>query len=145
MNMALQFVFAFFATAGFTLIFNIPHRHIFCASFAGASGWLIFQYLIVINQPTVIAGLVASCLVAALAEVFARIFREASLIFVIPGILPLVPGAGMYKTMLAFLHEDISAAAKIGTETLMLTGAIAVGILIVSSIVRGLTVVFSQN
>jgi uncharacterized membrane protein YjjB (DUF3815 family) len=145
MTLFLQFIFAFFATAGFTLIFNIPHRHIFFAGFSGACGWLTFQYLQSIAQPNVIACLIASCLVAAMAEIFARIFKEASLIFVIPGILPLVPDAGMYKTMLAFLHEDIAAAAEIGTETLMLTGSIAVGILIVSSIVRGLTAIFTPG
>ena len=145
MTIFLQFIFAFFATAGFTLIFNIPHRHIFFAGFTGACGWLIFQYLQLAAHPTMIACLIAACVVAALGEIFARIFKEASIIFIIPGILPLVPGAGMYKTMLAFLREDITAAAEIGTETLMLTGAIAVGILMVSSAVRALTAIFNTG
>ncbi|HZK01781.1 MAG TPA: threonine/serine exporter family protein [Anaerovoracaceae bacterium] len=133
-----QFVFAFFATAGFTLIFNIPRRHIFFAAFSGASGWVAFQYIQQLGQPAVIACFIASCLVAALGEAFARIFKEASLIFIIPGILPLVPGAGMYRTMLSLLQENLSQTAEVGTETLMLTGAIAVGILMVSSFVRAI-------
>ncbi len=145
MILFLQFIFAFFATAGFTLIFNIPHRHIFFAGFAGACGWLIFQYLQLVPHPIAMACLIASCVVATLGEIFARIFKEASIIFIIPGILPLVPGTGMYKTMLAFLREDIALAAEIGTETLMLTGAIAVGILMVSSVVRALTAIFSPT
>jgi uncharacterized membrane protein YjjB (DUF3815 family) len=145
MSLFLQFLFAFGATAGFTLIFNIPHRHIFIAGFSGACGWLLFQYLMQTGQPVVISCFIASCLVAAFGELFARLFKEASLIFTIPGILPLVPGAGMYKTMLSLLKEDLLATAEIGTETLMLTGAIAVAILMVSSFVRALTIIFSSN
>lgn len=143
MNLALQFLFAFLATGGFTLIFNIPRRHIFFASFAGACGWVSFQYIQDIGQPSVIACFIAAALVAALGEAFARLFKEASMIFIIPGILPLVPGAGMYRTMLSLLQENISQTAEIGTETLMLTGAIAVGILMVSSFVRAFAKVIS--
>ena len=139
MSLFLQFLFAFGATAGFTLIFNIPHRHIFFAGFTGACGWLLFQYLLQAGQSVVISGFIASCLVAAFGELFARVFKEASLIFTSPGILPLVPGAGMYKTMLSLLKEDLLATAQIGTETLMLTGAIAIAILMVSSFIRAVT------
>jgi uncharacterized membrane protein YjjB (DUF3815 family) len=139
MTVFIQFVFAFFATAGFTLIFNIPRRHIFVAALSGACGWIVFQHIQYFGQSAVIASFIASCLVASLSEISARVFKEASLIFIIPGILPLVPGAGMYKTMLSLLSEDIAQTAEIGTETLMLTGAIAAGILMVSSFVRALT------
>lgn len=139
MSLFLQFLFAFGATAGFTLIFNIPYRHIFLAGFAGASGWLLYQYLLQIGQPVVISCFIASCLVATFGELFARLFKEASIIFIIPGILPLVPGAGMYKTMLSLLKEDLLATAQIGAETLMLTGAIAIAILMVSSFIRAVT------
>ncbi len=145
MTLFLQFLFAFGATAGFTLIFNIPHRHIFFAGFTGACGWLLFQFLLASGQSAIIACFAAACLVAAFSELFARIFKEASLIFVIPGILPLVPGAGLYKTMLSLLREDLLATAHIGTETLITTGAIAVAILMVSSLVRAFTAIFSGN
>lgn len=138
MILFLQFIFAFCATAGFTLIFNIPHRHIFFAAFSGGCGWTAFQYIQHSGQTAVIACFIAACLVAALGEAFSRIFKEASIIYIIPGILPLVPGAGMYKTMLSLLQENLSQTADVGMETLMLTGSIAVGILMVSSFVRAL-------
>ena len=45
----------------------------------------------------------------------------------------------MYKTMLSLLKEDLLATAQIGTETLMLTGAIAIAILMVASFIRAVT------
>lgn len=145
MMLFLQFLFAFGATAGFTLIFNIPRRHIFFAGFSGACGWVLFQYLLLTGQSIIISSFLASCLIAALSELFSRVFKEASLIFIIPGILPLVPGAGMYKTMLALLKEDHTATAQIGTETLLMTGAIAVAIIIVSSFVRAVTLLMTSD
>ena len=145
MTLFLQFLAAFGATVGFTLIFNIPHRHIFFAGFSGACGWVLFKYLLLTGQSVVISCFIASCLIAALSELFSRIFKEASLIFIIPGILPLVPGAGMYQTMLALLQEDLQATARIGTETLLITGAIAVAIIMISSFVRAVSLLFASG
>ncbi len=139
MNIFMSFVFAFIATAGFALIFNIPFRHIFFSAFAGAAGWALFQLIKEAGQTPVIACFAAACLVAALGETFARLRKEASLVFIIPGILPLVPGNGLYRTMLSLLSENLTQTAEIATETFMLTGSIAVGILLISSFVRALS------
>ena len=55
-------------------------------------------------------------------------FRVPVLIIAVPGIIPLVPGAGAYSTMLALVKGDYIGALTIGTETLFAAGAIAVGI-----------------
>lgn len=139
MNILLAFFLAFVATAGFTLIFNIPFRHIFFSAFTGGAGWAMFQFIQSTGQAPVIACFAAACLVATLGETFARMRKEASLIFIIPGILPLVPGIGLYRTMLSLLQDNLSQTAEVATETFMLTGSIAVGILLISSFVRALS------
>lgn len=139
MNILLAFLFAFVATAGFTLIFNIHFRHIFFSAFTGGAGWALFQLIKEMGQAPVIACFVAACLVAALGEAFARLRKEASLVFIIPGILPLVPGIGLYRTMLSLLQDNLSLTAEVATETFLLTGSIAVGILLISSFVRALS------
>lgn len=133
MNLFLQFLFAFAATAGFCFIFNVPRRHILAASLAGALGWLLFRVLLMNGESSVTACFFGSCLVALVSDVFARLFKDAATLFIIPGILPLVPGAGMYNTMLAFLNHDFQKMAAVGTETLMMAGSIAIAILLVAS------------
>ena len=105
MMLFLQFLFAFASTVGFSIIFNIPRRHIFTAAFGGGCGWLTYRYLLSTGETMVIACFIGACVVALLSEIFCRIFKEASTVFVIPGILPLVPGAGMYNTMLSLLNQ----------------------------------------
>ena len=78
----------------------------------------------------------ASCFVGVLSEIFARFRKEASTVFTIPGIICLVPGSNIYYTMAAILEQNFNQAASVGTETLMMAGAIAAGLLIVGSLIR---------
>ena len=142
---AQQFFYAFISTVGFSLIFNIPRRHIIPSAFTGACGWITYQYLLNGEISTVFACFTGACVVAALSELFCRILKEASTIFIIPGILPLVPGAGMYHTMLSLLNKDFSATADIGTQTLLMAGSIAVAILVVSSFIRTISLIVHSD
>ena len=130
------FLFAFCSTIGFCILFHVPKKHIFPASFVGACGWLTFTYCIAAGNGSVLGCFAASCTVALLSDLFSRAFRDAATIFIIPGILPLVPGANMYYTMLAILDGDLQKTASIGTETMLMAGAIAVALLMVASVIR---------
>lgn len=143
-HLGLQFIWAFFATAGFCFIVNVPRRHIPAGSLVGAAGWLVFQYLLATGYSGIMACFIGSCTVALLSDLFSRFFKEAATLFIIPGILPLVPGAGMYYTMQAFLDNSLNGAARIGWETSLMAGSIAVSLLIVSSVIKVLVLSFSR-
>ena len=71
--------------------------------------------------------------VAALSELCAVLSRTPATVFLIPGLIPLVPGGGMFQTMRAFVQGDPDTAARIGFTTLSAAGAIVLGIAISSS------------
>ena len=48
--------------------------------------------------------------------------------FLIPGIFPLVPGAGIYYTAYYLIMNEMKSFSKKGTETFLIAGAIALGI-----------------
>jgi len=134
------FLFAFCSTVGFSILFHVPKKHIASAGFVGALGWLTYTYFIISGSGSVLACFAGSCVVAIISDVFSRAFKDAATIFVIPGILPLVPGAGMYYTMLAILEGNLEKMASTGTETILMAGAIAVALLVVASVTKLLTV-----
>ena len=134
------FLFAFCSTVGFSILFHVPKKHIASAGFVGALGWLTYTYFIISGSGSVLACFAGSCVVAIISDVFSRAFKDAATIFVIPGILPLVPGAGMYYTMLAILEGNLEKMASLGTETILMAGAIAVALLVVASVTKLLTV-----
>ena len=134
--MILPFIYAFFSTIGFCILFHVPKKHLLSASFIGACGWLTYTYLTSSGSGKVLACFAGAFIVAMLSDFFSRAFKDAATIFIIPGILPLVPGAGMYDTMLAILEGNLDKTASAATETLLMAGAISVALLVVASIVK---------
>jgi len=134
--MLLAFLFAFCSTVGFSILFHVPKKLIAAAGLVGALGWLTYTYFIISGSGNILACFAGSCVVALISDIFSRAFKDAATIFIIPGILPLVPGAGMYYTMLAILEGDVDKTASAGTETLMMAGSIAVALLAVASVIK---------
>lgn len=135
-NPPLAFCLAFFATAAFAYFFNINRYDIFWASLIGAAGWLVFL-LVRADGVRLIGGYMGGALcVGVLSELCAVVLRKPATVYIVPGIIPLVPGGGMYETMFnAVLGNGGLASAK-GFLTLIAAGAIAVGIALASSFAR---------
>ncbi|ODA39653.1 threonine/serine exporter family protein [Desulfosporosinus sp. BG] len=124
--MLTEITVAFIAALAFAVVFNVPVRYLLPGALAGTIGWLVFRSLGGTNT----AIFFSSLGIGLLAEGGARMFRVPVLIIAVPGIIPLVPGAGAYSTMLALVKGNFIGALTKGTETLFAAGAIAVGIAI---------------
>lgn len=134
--MITSFVFATFATFGFCILFHVPFRCMFPAAALGGMGWFVYQLLMELGLGITASAFLASCLVALLADICSRLIKEAATVFVIPGILPLVPGSGIYYTMFHFIRGNMDKAGAWGARTLMIAGAIALGLLVIASLIR---------
>ena len=130
-----QFLLGFFATLAFAIVFHVPKKHLVTSAVIGGIGWAIFMVVKIEIGPFV-AGFAASCAIGLLADICARRFHQAATVYIIPGIIPLVPGAGMYYTTLYLINGEMSMAADKCIETLMMAGCISVGLLMEESIYR---------
>lgn len=129
-------VFAFFGTMGFTIMFNSPKNSIVKASGIGALGWLAYLIALDYQHSVIMATFVAAVTVGLLGELFASKFRSPATVFIIPGIIPLVPGYGIYYTMISIITKDYHTAANKGFETLFVALAISTALIITSTIGR---------
>lgn len=130
-----QFVVAMVATVSFGVTFRIPMRHYLACGFTGAVGWLVYilcTNLLLMSAP--IATLVAALPLTACARLFAIRHKAPVTLFLLCGIFPLVPGAGIYYTAYYFLRDDRTLFANKGVETLKIAVALALGIALVCSI-----------
>ena len=66
-------------------------------------------------------------------------------VFLVAGILPTVPGAGMYRIVYYFIQNDMDMAANYLALTLELAGAIAIGIFLVDAMFRVFQKGWKQN
>ncbi|MBO4992065.1 MAG: threonine/serine exporter family protein [Firmicutes bacterium] len=139
--MLLQFIAGLFATVGYALIFNQPRRHLLATGLAGAAGWLLYLFAVSLGNGPGFSCFLSAFLVTILSQIFARVLKDPVMVFCIPGIMPIVPGAGMYNTMRAFIANDMPRALTVGYTTISMAAAIALGLLAASSLVHILTAV----
>lgn len=134
--MLLNVLFAFLSTFGFAVLFNIPRKYLLWASTTGATGWLVYLVTLNMNNSLLIASFFGGLAVGVTGEMLARILRQPATLFVVPGIIPLVPGYGIYYTMLKIIQKDYTQAVSVGFEALLIAIAIASAIIIASTLGR---------
>jgi uncharacterized membrane protein YjjB (DUF3815 family) len=131
------FLLAFLTTLGFCFQFHVPKKHWATASLAGACGFWLYQYCVLfLGYSSPLSGFLGAGLVALIAEICSRAGKDATTLFIIPGIIPLVPGTGMYETMLYMLQGDFAHTAETGVRTFLIAGCIAVSLITVASLTR---------
>lgn len=127
---------AFIATASFCLLWNIPHRFVLHASLIGAAGCWVYLLLTGIDYTTGTATFLAGCLVCLCCQILARVCRAPVTVFLIPGILPLVPGGGMYHIVYSMVYTAEHTTSYYITDTLAAAGMLALSIVILEGFSR---------
>ena len=130
----LELLYASLATLGFSVVFNIHGKKLVPAVLCGTFGWALFLLVHHLTGSRIISIFIASFFIGLYSEVAARLLKEPATLFIVPGIIPLVPGSGMYYTMAASIQGEISETLSIGMETLNTAGAIAVGVAVAVSL-----------
>lgn len=130
------FAFSFLATAAFAYFFHINRYDILWTSLFGAAGWIVYLLVSENFAGQTMAYIAGASLVGLLSELAAVIFRKPATVYIVPGIIPLVPGGGMYETMFLAVLGRPEAASTVAFNTLSAAAAIAVGIALASSFAR---------
>ncbi len=134
--MGIQVLGAIFGVIGFSIISGVPKKFLVHCSISGASGWLVYLVSKAINENEVLSMFLAALAVSFLSHVFARTLRAPVTIFLIPGILPLVPGIGMVRTVYYNIINNSALTGYYLSLTLQTAGAIAMAILIMDTCFR---------
>ena len=132
---AIQLVAAFVGTVGFSALFGAPRRYYLYCGLAGMAGWAVYL-LVAAGHSVVGAAFFAALTVAAISHVMARLCRCPVTVFLICGIIPLVPGGGIFWTAYYIVTEQLRMAAATGFVALKVTIAIAGGIILASGIIN---------
>ena len=125
MNQAiLQIVCGVLGTFAFALFFHVAPRHLVLATVGGGLSWLLYLLVFAQGNGVFLSALAASFGICLWSEIMARVRKAPTNIFLIPGIIPLLPGGYM------------ATVIQRGKETGLMALGIVVGILIASEIVR---------
>jgi len=133
----LPVLYAFLGSGGFAILYNIHNLSgaLICAC-GGALGWLTYLLSEPLLHSDIAQTLAAAIVISIYAEVMSRIRKCPVTSYQLLALFPLVPGAGIYYTMEYAVSGDIPAFLDSFLHTVGVAGALAVGVLIVSSTVR---------
>lgn len=135
MPFVIKIIAGVISTVGFAIIFRLKPSHWVFAAVDGLVACVCYFAFTELIGGVFWPNALAALLTAFLAEIFARICKAPSTVFLLPGCIALVPGGTLYYTMSNFLSENYSAAS----ENLLVTVEVGVAIgggIILASILR---------
>ena len=127
---------AFAGCLGFCLLFNTHGVGMLICSFGGMLGWMTYLLTAPLVQSDIIRSFFAALVISVWSEVMARLRRCPVTSYLLIALFPLVPGGGIYYTMEHAIAGETQAFLDSLLHTLGLAGALAVGVLMVASVVR---------
>ena len=119
---------------GFAILFNIHGPGVLLCVLGGVLTWAIYGLCLEFGTGTIPAYFWGSVFASAYSEIMARIRKYPAISYLLVSVFPLLPGAGVYYTMNYAVRGQ--PFAQTGMDTAAIAGAMAVGILVVSTSVR---------
>ena len=139
MNGWLQILMGGLGTLGFNILFNIRGRKLVLATLGGVISWSVFLVLCPWIPGEAIRYFLAAAAVTVYGEVLARVEKTPTTTFLVPSIIPLIPGSALYYTMNEVLNKRWDQFGQQAFYTLQLALSLAVGIIAVTTVVRLIT------
>lgn len=124
------------ACTGFSLLFQLRGRDILMAAFCGAFSWAVYLIAQRIFGSDIIPYFFAGAAASLYSEVAAIVFRTPVTVYLIPGIIPTVPGLTIYRAMEVCLLNDAVGFVEKCIETFKIGGAITMGLVLLSAVFR---------
>ena len=126
-------------TIAFSLLFGVPDRFYLECGLTGGIGWLLYRLLTCFTPiPATLATFLAAAAVAVYSRIAAVRRGCPTTVFLIAGIFPLVPGAGIYWTVYYLVTDEMSLARASGASALKSAFAIVLAIAAAFELPRGL-------
>lgn len=131
-NPIIMLITAALATLGFSILFYIHPRRLVVATLGGVLTTGIYLLGVRFIGGELFPNLLGALVGAGFSEIMGRLTKVPVPIYMVPCVIPLVPGGGLYETMFNFVAGNYAAAATAGMRTLQIALGIAGGIVIAS-------------
>ncbi|MBL0385376.1 threonine/serine exporter family protein [Tumebacillus sp. ITR2] len=135
-HLLLLLVMSWLATLGYAILYHVPKSASLWVGLIGTAAWLSQDLAMRFGVSSVGAAFVGGLVVSVLSEYLARLKRMPVIVFVVGGIVPLVPGSSAFRTMREFVTGHQLQGLAQGTNTFLIASAISAGLVIAGTIMR---------
>ena len=130
-SLAVQALAAFVGTAAFAILFGVPRKSYVATGIVGAVGWLLYLVLVRYAALTpAVSTVLATVLVGIMSRIFAVWAKCPAAIFLLCGIFPLVPGAGVFWSTYYLVSDQTELSGSTGFTAAKIAIAIVLGIIL---------------
>lgn len=129
-----QIVMSLLSSIGFGILFNLRGRRLMLAGLGGMLGWTLYLILYHYTGQEVVCYGLATIVTTLYSQALARIVKSPATLFLVPSVVPMLPGGYLYYTMLFAVQGSWEQFLSEGVLTLSTAAAIAVGIMVGSSL-----------
>lgn len=132
-----RIILSFLASFCHAVLLNTDRRNLIWAGLCGTLGMLINDWLMnAFPSAALLAVFLGTAAVAVYSELMARVRKTPATIFLLPGIIPLVPGIDAYRTIQFIAERNYNTAAFYGVSAIAKSCLIAFGIMTVSAVFK---------
>lgn len=121
---------------GFAILFNLHGPGVLICMLGGALTWATYAVSMDSGCSAVTASFFGGIVASLYAEIFARIRKYPAISYLLVSLFPLIPGYGVYYTMVYAVQGDITNFASKGMDTAAVAGVLALGVILVSTAAR---------
>ncbi|MGB8955450.1 MAG: threonine/serine exporter family protein [Tumebacillaceae bacterium] len=132
----LQLVIVFVATMCYAVLYHTPKKALVAVGLVGVGAWITQSVITAYGFRPVGSAFFGGLFVAAASEALARRMRMPVIVFVVGGIVPLLPGSSAWATMREFVTGHYNEGVSRGTETFLIAAALSAGLVLAGTIVR---------
>jgi len=136
MATVIQVIGAFLAVVTIAVLNGVPKKYLIYSGTVGAAGWAVYLLMRYMEINEAMSMFVATLVVAVVSHVYARLLKAPVTLFLVCGILPLVPGVAMYRVVYYLLISDSVTAGHYAVTTVSVTGAIALAVFFVDTVFK---------
>ena len=135
-----QLIACYVGCMGFVILFNIHGWGGLLCALGGAIAWGVYLLCLKWTGNDLTAYFWAAAAASLYSEVMARIRKYPAISYLVISIFPLIPGASVYYTMTHAVRNEMEAFADKLMHTAAIAGAIAVGVILISTLFRMWTI-----
>ena len=129
----IQILMGGLGSLGFGILFHLRRTRLLIATIGGLMSWTVFLVLAPLFPSEAVRYFFSAAAVTIYAEVFARVIKTPTTTFLVPSLIPLIPGGSLYYTMNYAVQGEMELFASKGMFTAAIAGVMAVGILLGST------------
>ena len=136
MQYIIEVLMAVVGAVAFSVIFNIHGKKLIITGIGGAITWSTYLLVYNFTNNVFVSCLLATIVIMFYTELMARVSKNPVIILLVPMLVPMVPGGDLYYMMANVVMDNSELGRFYGQKLVLEVGAIAFGIILVSTAIQ---------